>query len=334
MGNRKVPGYNEFIKKVNFHREEKRRKAVKTKKKKIRIAHFLPIYAMILPGFLYLIINNYLPMFGIIIAFKRLDFRKGILFSDWAGLDNFKFLFASGNAFRMIRNTILYNVVFIILGIVMGVTTAILMNEVTSKGALKAYQTLILIPNLMSFVIINYLVYAFLAPDTGLVNNSILLKLGKAPISWYTNAKYWPFILTFVNMWQSIGFTTVIYYSSIIGISTDYYEAATLDGASKWQQITNITLPLLKPTIITLFILSLGRIFGSNFGLFYQVPRNQGMLYPTTQTIDVFVFNALMNNNDYSMSSAASVFQSVAGAITLISANALIRKVQPEDSLF
>ena len=303
-------------------------------KKKRSISHFLPIYLMMLPGFLYLIINNFLPMFGIVIAFKRLDFRKGIFLSDWAGLDNFKFLFASGNATRMIRNTLLYNVVFIIIGIVLGVTIAILMNEITSKGALKGYQTMILIPNLMSFVIINYLVYSFLAPDTGLVNNTILAALGQKPISWYTNAKYWPYILTFVNTWQSIGFTTVIYYSSIIGISTDYYEAATLDGATKWQQITKITLPLLKPTIITLFILNLGRIFSSNFGLFYQVPRNQGMLYPTTQTIDVFVFNALMNNNDYSMSSAASVFQSVVGAVTLISANALIRKIQPDDSLF
>ena len=304
------------------------------RKKKKSIVHFLPIYIMMLPGLIYLIINNFFPMFGVIIAFKRLDFRKGFFLSDWAGLDNFKFLFASGNALRMIRNTLLYNIVFIILGIVLGVTVAILMNEVIKKAALKAYQTLILIPNLMSFVIINYLVYSFLAPDTGLINNSILILLGQKPISWYTNAKYWPFILTFVNTWQSIGFTTVIYYSSIIGISSDYYEAATLDGASKWQQITKITLPLLKPTIITLFILSLGRIFSSNFGLFYQVPRNQGMLYATTQTIDVFVFNALMNNNDYSMSSAASVFQSVVGALTLITANAVIRKVQPEDSLF
>ena len=306
----------------------------KKNKNKKPFAHFIPIYVMMLPGLIYLIINNILPMFGIIIAFKRLDFRKGFFLSDWAGLDNFKFLFASGNAARMIRNTLLYNVVFIILGIVLGVTIAILMNEITRKGALKTYQTLILIPNLMSFVIINYLVYSFLAPDTGLINKSILTALGQKPISWYTNAKYWPVILTIVNTWQSIGFTTVIYYSSIIGISTDYYEAATLDGATKWQQITKITLPLLKPTIITLFILSLGRIFSSNFGLFYQVPRNQGMLYPTTQTIDVFVFNALMNNNDYSMSSAASVFQSIVGALTLITANAVIRKIQPEDSLF
>lgn len=306
----------------------------KRKRQARRIIQYLPIYIMMLPGLIYLVINNILPMFGVIIAFKNLDFRKGILFSDWAGFGNFRFLFASGEAFKMIRNTLGYNIVFIVLGIIMGVAVAILMNEVRSKLALKAYQTFILIPNLMSFVIISYLVYAFLAPDTGLVNNSILEPLGISGISWYTKPEYWPLILTIVNMWQSIGFTAIIYYSTIIGISTDYYEAATLDGASKWQQIKNITLPLLKPTIITLFILNVGHIFNSNFGLFYQVPRNQGMLYETTRTIDVYVYNALMNNNDYAMSSAASVFQSFVGAFTLIAANMIIRKVRPEDSLF
>ena len=303
-------------------------------KKKTRWSHFIPIYIMMLPGVLYLIINNYLPMFGIVIAFKNLDMRAGIFKSPWAGFDNFRFLFASGDAWKMVRNTLGYNILFIILGIVLGVTVAILMNEITSKGALKAYQTLILIPNLMSWVIINYLVYSYLSPDTGLVNNTILKGLGIKGISWYTSPQYWPVILTIVNTWQSIGFTTIIYYSSIIGISTDYYEAATLDGATKWQQIKCITLPLLKPTVITLFILNVGRIFNSNFGLFYQVTRNQGMLYSTTRTIDVYVYNALMKNNDYAMASAASVFQSVVGALTLITANAIVRKVQPEDSLF
>ena len=282
---------------------------------------------MMLPGVIYLIINNYLPMFGIVIAFKSLDMRAGIFKSPWAGFDNFRFLFASGDAWKMVRNTLGYNILFIVLGIVLGVTVAILMNEITSKGALKAYQTLILIPNLMSWVIINYLVYSYLSPDTGLVNNTILKAFGAKGISWYTAPQYWPVILTIVNTWQSIGFTTIIYYSSIIGISTDYYEAATLDGATKWQQIRSITLPLLKPTIITLFILNVGRIFNSNFGLFYQVTRNQGMLYSTTRTIDVYVYNALMKNNDYAMSSAASVFQSVVGALTLITANAIVRKI-------
>lgn len=307
---------------------------MKAKKKKIRWAHFIPIYIMILPGFLYLILNNYLPMFGMVIAFKDLDFRKGIFASDWAGFGNFEYLFASKDALTITRNTLGYNILFIILGIVFGVFCAIMLNEIQKKVHLKIFQTLILIPYLLSYVIVNYLVYAYLSPDTGLVNNSILGALGIEPIAWYTEPKYWPFILTFVNVWKSIGFSTVLYYSSLIGISTEYYEAAALDGATKWQQIKTITLPLLKPTIITLFILNVGRIFNSDFGLFYQVTRNSGMLYETTRTIDVYVYNALMNNNDYAMSSAASVFQSVVGCATLLVCNAIVRKVQPEDSLF
>ncbi len=307
---------------------------MKTNKKKIKWSRFLPIYLMILPGFIYLIINNYLPLFGMVIAFKHLDFRKGIWQSDWAGFSNFEYLFASKEAMVMTRNTLGYNILFIILGIVCGVFCAIMLNEIKSKVSLKIFQTLILIPFLLSYVIVNYLVYAYLSPDTGLVNNTILKALGIQPISWYTEAKYWPYILTFVNVWKTIGFSTVLYYSSIIGISTEYYEAAALDGATRWQQIKTITLPLLKPVIITLFILNVGRIFNSDFGLFYQVTRNSGMLYDTTRTIDVYVYNALMNNNDYAMSSAASVFQSVVGCATLLVANYIVRKVQPEDSLF
>ncbi len=304
------------------------------KRKKPRWKRLMPIYIMMLPGLLYLILNNYLPMFGIVIAFKDLDFQKGIFASDWAGFDNFKYLFNSGDAVTMIRNTLGYNLVFIVLGIVLGVLCAILLNEIQKRIHLKIFQTLILIPYLLSYVIVNYLVYAYLSPDTGLVNNAILGTLGQAPISWYTEAKYWPFILTFVQVWKSIGFSTVLYYSSLIGISPEYYESAALDGATRWQQIKSITLPLLKPTIIILFILNVGHIFNSDFGLFYQVTRNSGMLYETTRTIDVYVYNALMNNNDYSMSSAASVFQSVVGCITLVGCNAIVRKVQPEDSLF
>ena len=301
-------------------------------KSKIRWTRFLPIYIMMLPGFIYLIINNYMPLYGMIIAFKDLDFRKGIFKSDWAGFENFKYLFATKTAWQMTFNTLMYNIVFIILGIVVGVFLAIMLNEVTSKKALKAFQTSILIPFLLSYVIVNYLVYAYLAPDTGLVNNAILG--GSGAVSWYTEAKYWPFILTFVQIWKTAGYSTVLYYATLIGISTEYYEAAALDGATRWQQIRTITLPLLKPTIITLLILNLGHIFASDFGLFYQVTRNSGMLYSTTRTIDVYVYNALMNNNDYAMSSAASVYQSVVGCITLVIANAIIRKIQPESAMF
>ncbi|HHV12112.1 MAG TPA: sugar ABC transporter permease [Clostridiales bacterium] len=303
-------------------------------KKKVKLKKFIPFYIMAAPAVLYMIINNYLPMFGIVIAFKNLDFRKGILGSDWAGFDNFKYLFVTKDAFIMTRNTILYNLAFIILGIIFGLTVAILLNEITKKFILSAYQSLMLVPYLMSWVVVNYLVYAFLASDTGLINNSIIEKLGMESISWYSTPKYWPFILVIINLWKGIGFSMIVYYSSIVGISTDYFEAARIDGATKWQQIKNITLPLLKPTVITLLILSIGRMFYSDFGLFYQIPRNSGMLYNVTRTIDTYVYNALMNNADYAMSSAASVYQSIVGFVLIILANTVIKKISSEDALF
>lgn len=308
-------------------------KAVK-KKKKIRWRKAIPVYLLMLPGILYLLINNYMPMFGIVIAFKNINFKKGIFGSDWAGLANFKFLFSSGNAWLIIRNTILYNIVFIILGIVIPITAAILMNEIRSKFANRVYQTLVLLPYLMSWVVISYLGYAFLSMETGFINKSILAPMGINPINFYQEAKYWPFILTFANQWKGLGFGLVIYLASILGISSDYFEAAKIDGATKWQQIKNITLPCLKPTIITLFIMSVGRMFYSDFGLFYQLPRNSGMLYNMTQTIDTYVYNALMVQNNYGMSSAASVFQSVVGCICIITANGIIRKISADDAMF
>ena len=273
-------------------------------------------------------------MFGVVIAFKDLDFRKGILFSDWAGLQNFQYLFRSSDAWQITRNTVCYNLAFIVLNAVLGITVAIFLNEVRGQLATRFYQSIMLVPFLISWVVVSYLAYAFLATDTGFINNSILEPLGLQPSSWYTEAKYWPAILIFVQVWKSIGFQCVIYYSSLISISTDYYEAATIDGATKWQQIKNITLPLLKPTVITLTILALGRIFNSDFSLFYQVPKNSGMLYSTTRTLDVYVYNALMNNNDYAMSSAASVYQSIVGFICIMLANGAIRKLDRSNALF
>lgn len=273
-------------------------------------------------------------MFGIVIAFKDLDFKKGLIFSPWAGLKNFEYLFRSKDALLITRNTVLYNVLFIFLGIIVGVGLAIFLNELRSKVLLRTYQSTILVPYLMSWVIASYLVNTLLAPDVGLLNKSILPALGMDPINWYTTLDPWPVILTLSNIWKSAGFGMVIYYSSIISISTDLYEAAEIDGASKWQQIRAITLPLLKPTIITLTILNLGRIFSSDFGLFYQVPRNSGILYPVTRTLDVYVYNALMNNNDFAMSSAASVYQAVVGFIFIMVANGVIRKISREDALF
>lgn len=303
-------------------------------KKKFRWRDFLPYYLLALPGIIYMICNNYLPMFGIVIAFKNLNFRKGILGSDWCGFDNFKFLFASKDAWAITRNTILYNVAFIILTTVIAIAVAILINEIRSRTASKLYQSLILLPYLMSWVIVSYLAYAMLSGETGMINNGIFKMLGISAVSWYNEPKYWPFILTFVHLWKTVGYAMIIYYSSIVGMSQDYFEAATLDGASKWQQIRYITLPLLKSTVITMLVLQVGRIFYSDFGLFYQIPMNSGTLYSVTRTIDVYVYNALMKSSDFGMSSAASVYQSIVGFVLIVAVNALLRKTSKENALF
>lgn len=308
-------------------------RTVGKKKTKIRWKRILPMYLLALPGIIYMICNNYIPMFGITIAFKKLNVSKGFWGSDWCGLDNFKFLFKSSTTWTIIRNTILYNVTFIVLGTVISIAAAILLNEVRNHAATRFYQSVILLPYLMSWVVVSYLVYTLLAADTGLIN-SVLKTLGLKSINWYQEQKYWPFILTFCNIWKGTGYSMIIYLSSIVGISQDYYEAARIDGATKWKQITDITLPLLKPTVITMLILSVGRIFASDFGLFYQIPKNSGALYNVTQTIDVYVYNALMKNADYGMSSAASVFQSIVGFLFVVVANALVRKYSEENALF
>lgn len=300
---------------------------VKTKKK-IQLKRMLPYYLMMLP------INNYLPMAGITMAFRKINYRLGIFRSPWCGFDNFKFLFASGQFGTMVRNTILYNICFIVVGTVCAIAVAILLNEIRSKIANRFYQTVILLPYLMSWVVVSYLVYAFLSGETGFINNSILKPLGLQTINFYQEQKYWPFILILINLWKNVGFSMIIYLSAIVGISNDLYESARVDGASRWQQITKITLPCLKPTVITMFIISISKMFYSDFGLFYQVPKNSGILYPVTQTIDTYVYNALMNQNNPGMSAAAGFLQAIIGFILVVAANALIRKVSREDAIF
>ena len=298
--------------------------------------HWIPFYIMAIPGFAYLIINNYIPLYGLQLAFKSFSYKKGISGSKWVGLKNFKFLFASDDAYIMIRNTILYHVLWIIIGIILGVGVAILFNEIKNKIAKRVYQTVILLPYLMSMVVIAYLVYAFFATDTGLINNAIIKGLlGKENgVSWYSEPKYWPFILTFVQQWKQIGFGMILYLSTLLGIDESLYEAARIDGATKWQQIKSITIPLLKPTIIMLTILNIGQIFRSDFGLFFQVPMNQGALYSTTQTIDTYVYRALLVNNNFGMSAAASFLQSIVGFIFIVTANAIVNKIDSNSSLF
>ena len=309
--------------------------AVKKKGSKAeRIRRWLPLYLMMLPGALYLIVNNYLPMAGLVIAFKQVDFKKGIFASDWAGLKNFEFLFASDDAALITRNTLLYNLVFIVLNTVLGILLAIFICDVASKKLKKIYQSAILFPFLMSMVIVGYIVYAFFSMQSGIVNKTILPALGMDPIFWYNEPKYWPAILIFVNAWKGVGYGCLIYISSINGIDPTYYEAAELDGAGKLKQIWHITLPCILPSVITLTLLNIGRIFYSDFGLFYQVPRNSGMLFSPTNVIDTYVYRGLMQQNNIGMSSAAGFYQSIVGFALVLISNLVVRRVSRENALF
>ena len=307
---------------------------VKKEKRKNALKEDWPLYLMMFPALLYLLINNYIPMAGMVIAFKKLNFAKGIWASPWAGLKNFKFLFASRDAWVITRNTLLYNVAFILVNMVIGIAIAILITEVKNTKLKKLYQSAILLPFLMSMVILSYIVYALLSAENGLVNNSILPLFHMDPIQWYQKPKYWPAILIIANCWKGVGYGCLIYIASLIGIDPSFYEAARLDGASKWQEITKITLPSLVPTIITLLLLSIGRIFYSDFGLFYQVPMNSGVLFPTTNVIDTYVYRALIEQGNISMSSAAGVYQSLVGFCVVMLSNWIVRKVDKDQALF
>jgi len=245
-----------------------------------------------------------------------------------------KFLFATNDAWVITRNTLLYNLAFIVINTVVGIILAIFICDVVSKKLKKLYQSAVLLPYLMSIVIISYIVFAFLSTENGMVNNSLLIPFGKNPISWYAEPKYWPFILTLVNVWKGVGYGCLIYISAINGIPKDYYEAANLDGAGKWKQIRCITLPSLVPSVITLTLLSIGRIFYSDFGLFYQVPLDSGTLYSTTNVIDTYVYRALIKLGNVGMSSAACLYQSVVGFVLVLTANLIVRKVSKENALF
>ena len=246
---------------------------------------------------------------------------------------NFEFLFKTPDAWRITRNTLGYNIAFILLNLVLAVLFAILLSEIKSKFAVKSYQTIILLPYMVSMVIVSYLAYAFLAGDAGLLNG-LRRAFGQTNISWYSEPKYWPLILVIINAWKGVGYRAVIYLASILGIDRSLYEAAAVDGITKLQEIRYITIPLIKPTIITLLLLNIGRIFYSDFGLFYQVPMNSGALIDVTNTIDTYVYRGLITLGDISMSSAAGVYQSVIGFVLVITANWITGKISEENALF
>ncbi|WNR45406.1 ABC transporter permease [Paenibacillus roseipurpureus] len=290
------------------------------------------LFLLALPGVLHKLIFLYLPMFGLVLAFKRFRFDKGIWGSDWIGFKNFEFFLTSDNAFRVTRNTILYNCGFILITTVSALTLAVLLNEV-GKRWVKVYQTALFLPYFLSWVVVSYITLGFLDHSNGYLNH-ILALFGTEPVKWYEAAKAWPTIIVVVNLWKGIGFATLVYYAGIIGIDQEYYEAAKMDGASRIRMVTGITIPLLMPLIIILLIISIGGIFRADFGLFYFIPNDSSFLYPVTDVIDTYVYRSLKVVGDIGMSTAVGLYQSVVGFIFVLTANVIVKKFNSENSLW
>ena len=293
-----------------------------------------------LPTVIWFMAFCYVPLFGIVFAFKNYKVKRGKGFiyslfvnSKWVGLKNFKFLFLSSDIYNIFRNTICYNLTFIIIGITLPVALAIMITQLKSSKLAKVCQTAVFLPHFLSWVVISYFVYAFLSTDKGLLNN-LIVAFGGERIMWYQETKYWPFILVFINTWKTFGYSMVVYMATITGIDQSLYESAVIDGATKWQQCKGITIPLLRPVISIMFILNVGNIFSTDFGLFYQVTRDSNSIIDVTQTLDVYVHKALMENNNYEYSAAVSLLQNTLGCIMLIAANLAVKKIDPESGLF
>ena len=300
----------------------------------------LVLLTMAAPTAIWLLLLRYLPMGGIILAFKEYkvnprnpSFISNLINSKWVGLNNFKFLFMTDDAKIMFRNTLLYNIVFIILGIIIPVAFAIMLNEVTKKFVAKAYQTMMFFPYFLSWVVVSYFLNAFIDGQYGMIT-AMQRAAGGEMTNWYTTLGPWPYIIVFANLWKNVGYTTVLYLSAITGIDSTQYEAAAIDGASKWQQIWYVTIPNLRTMICILFIMIVGKIFNADFGLFYSVPMNSGALFPVTQVIDTYVYRALMVTGRVDMSSAAGLLQNVLGFVCILTANNIVKKIDADSSMF
>jgi putative aldouronate transport system permease protein len=285
-----------------------------------------------LPAILVIFVFSYIPMAGIFIAFKNINYVDGIFHSPWVGFDNFKFFFTSSEAWLVVRNTLGYNIVFIVVGTALSVLFAIMLNEVISRRSLKVYQTIFFFPYFFSWIIVAYMVYSLIGPYS--VISNLINKMGFTSFDFYSTTWIWPILLTLIHIWKGIGYVSIIFYAGIMGISQEYFEAAAIDGATKLQMIRRITIPLLIPLITIMTLLSIGRIFYSDFGLFFFVPREVGQLFPVTQVIDTYVYRMLKVSGDLGMSSAAGLFQSALGFIVVLLSNYAVRKVNEENKLF
>ncbi len=300
----------------------------------------LMLLTMVAPGAIWLLLLRYLPMGGIILAFKNYKiypkdptFLNNLIHSKWVGLDNFKFLFTTGDSWIMIRNTLAYNIVFIILGVIIPVAFAIMMSELSRKFVAKTYQTLMFFPYFLSWVVVSYFLNAFIDAQYGLIPMA-QRAAGETAVSWYTTPGPWPYIIVFANLWKNVGYSTVLYLAAITGIDQTQYEAAAIDGASKWQQILHVTLPNLRTMIAILFILNVGKIFNADFGLFWNVPMQNGALFSVTQVVDTYIYRVLMNTGNIGQSTAAGLLQNIVGFLCILGANAVVKKIDSDSTLF
>jgi putative aldouronate transport system permease protein len=288
-----------------------------------------------LPAVLIVFAFKYLPMGGLVMAFKDYKPLMGIFASPWNGFENFMFFFRSSLIWLVTRNTLLYNLAFIVLTPIVSVSFAIMMYEIAKRFYIKVYQTVLFLPFFLSWVVVSIMLYAFLNTQSGLLNRLLMELFGMEAIRWYTRPELWPFIIVFMQLWKTVGYSTVIYYAGLMGIDPALYEAAEIDGAGRWQRTLRITLPMLSQLIVILAILGIGRIFFSDFGLFYQLPLQSGPLLPTTDVINYFTYRALVEIRDYGMAAAVGLYQSVMGLVLVVATNLLARRLSDgEQGLF
>ncbi len=292
----------------------------------------LPLTLLALPAVLFLFVFKYIPMYGLVLPFKDFNYADGLLKSPWAGFKNFEYLFTSEDAIRATRNTILYNLVFIFVGLVVAVCIALMLFEM-SKNVVKVSQTILLLPFFISYVVVSYAINGIFDMNNGLANN-LLEMFGREPIMWYNDPKYWPVIITVTALWKGMGYGGLVYYASLMGTNLELYEAARVDGAGKLKQIWHISLPSLRPMISLMLILDFGKILSTDFGLFYNVPQNSPLLYETTDVLSTFTYRALMGVGDIGMSSAASFYQAVIGFFLILLCNWIVKKLSPENAMF
>lgn len=312
------------------------RLSVRMKKKSltnkgVHLRDNLELWLMALPGIIFLLMFNYFPMYGLVIAFKNYIPIKGIGGSQWNGLKNFEFFFTSIDAPRVLRNTLGYSLMFILVDVFFGLAVAIALYNMKSSLGRKVYNTIMILPRFLSMVLVAYMAYGLLSPSG--VINTIFKHFGMDSIMFYNYPKYWPFILTIVHIWGSVGMNSIMYLSALSGLDTNLVEAAKVDGANWWEVICNVYVPYLYPTISVLMILAVGKIFAGDFGLFYQLPMDKGVLYPTTDILPTYVYRGLANGS-FGPSTAVGLFQSVAGCIMVVVTNLIVKKISPENSLF